>query len=319
MEIDGLEICPMGVFGRDAGLRFLVAGADVQAVVPGRIDAVRRLLGSRRSDEVLLWHARRTGRTVAAALAVRNPGCYSMLSYAPVTAPGVDAGAMQLLIGKISAAALDAGSAFVQALVAPERREDVSLLESAGFELIAELIYLKLPLAAAVRSGAAGSELATLTWRRYGQFTDDELGDVIRATYEDSQDCPDLAELRGTREVIAAHKAGGSFCPDTWWLADVGGCALGCVLVNDSPRPAIVEVVYLGVVPGFRRRGLGRTMLDHAVGTAAARGKAVMSLAVDSRNTAALKLYESAGFDEIFRRLVYIRSSGTHDCEQHVD
>ena len=79
------------------------------------------------------------------------------------------------------------------------------------------------------------------------------------------------------------------------------------VITNPGTGPAIVEVVYLGVVPCFRRRGVGMAMLQRAAGAARSRGKAVMSLAVDSRNTAALRLYDAAGFSEVFRRLVYIR------------
>lgn len=304
MDIDGIEIRPVGVFGRDAALRFLVAGANDRAAA-GRIDAVKRLIGARRSADVLLWQARRGRKALAVALVVLNPGSYAMLSYTPLIAPGVDVSAMRLLIDQISQAALARGAAFVQALVPPELSDDAALLESAGLQRLAELIYMRLHLGG---SGAVGDD-ANLTWRQYGQFSEDELAGVIKETYEDSADCPDMMGLRSMADVIAAHKGGGSFCPDTWWLVDVDGRPRGCVLVNDAPHAAIAEIVYLGVVLESRRCGLGRRMLDHAVEVAEAGGKTVMSLAVDSRNTPAVKLYDGAGFDEIFRRLVYIRAS----------
>ena len=65
------------------------------------------------------------------------------------------------------------------------------------------------------------------------------------------------------------------------------------------------ELVYLGVVPEGRGRGIGRTLLAHAIRDTAEKGLDRMGLAIDVKNTPAMRLYEGANFHEIRRRLAW--------------
>ena len=72
---------------------------------------------------------------------------------------------------------------------------------------------------------------------------------------------------------------------------------LACPLVdleNLAPRGALY-INALAVFPAFRRRGLGRFLLDNA-------GQGPQALITGSDNTPALALYRSAGFTEAARR-----------------
>jgi ribosomal protein S18 acetylase RimI-like enzyme len=74
-------------------------------------------------------------------------------------------------------------------------------------------------------------------------------------------------------------------------------------------RDRVWEVVYLGLTPEARGRGLGRAAVSHAVELARTHAH-LIELAVDVRNRPALKLYESTGFQIVDRRAVHIRALG---------
>ncbi|OPX22328.1 MAG: hypothetical protein B1H04_05130 [Planctomycetales bacterium 4484_123] len=91
-------------------------------------------------------------------------------------------------------------------------------------------------------------------------------------------------------------------------MALAGDEIVGCVLVNDSAaRPDECEVVYLGVRPEWRRRGIGRAMVRRALAATARRRRSALGLAVDAANAPAVSLYRSEGFQEVGRREVYLR------------
>ncbi|MCK4601123.1 MAG: GNAT family N-acetyltransferase, partial [Phycisphaerae bacterium] len=143
-------------------------------------------------------------------------------------------------------------------------------------------------------------------WRDYEHFTEAQLGEVILATYEQSLDCPLLKGLRTGEEIVAGHRTTGVFCPGAWWIVDTSdGAPAGCILANDVADERTVNVVYLGVVPACRGQGLAAAMLQHARSIARARGKLALTLAVDTRNTYAHRVYVRAGFVPVARRGAY--------------
>ena len=64
--------------------------------------------------------------------------------------------------------------------------------------------------------------------------------------------------------------------------------------VHSAGLHAYLEELY--VVPALRRRGLGRALLEAAMGAARAEGADQMELGTSETDTAARALYESAGF-----------------------
>jgi ribosomal protein S18 acetylase RimI-like enzyme len=74
------------------------------------------------------------------------------------------------------------------------------------------------------------------------------------------------------------------------------------VLLNEVPQRATLELVYMGVVPAFRRRGVGRALLDRALRLAANEGFDRLCLAADVRNEPAQNLYAAAGLQPVLQR-----------------
>jgi ribosomal protein S18 acetylase RimI-like enzyme len=77
------------------------------------------------------------------------------------------------------------------------------------------------------------------------------------------------------------------------------------VLLAEIPTRDAWEVVYLGLTPVARGRGLGRITLRHALELARP-CVSRLELAVDIRNTPATCLYRSAGFVVRDRRSVHL-------------
>ncbi len=70
-----------------------------------------------------------------------------------------------------------------------------------------------------------------------------------------------------------------------------------------------MHILNLAVHAGQRRRGLGRTLLQEALGQARKLGAAVAWLEVRPSNVSARALYESFGFKEVGRRPKYYEDS----------
>ena len=112
-----------------------------------------------------------------------------------------------------------------------------------------------------------------------------------------------MAGLRTAQDALATHRATGVFRAGTWHLALEGGEAVGVVLTSEVEGRG--DLVYLGVVPEARGRGIGRALLGQAIRDTARMGLPALAVAVDTQNAPAVRLYERAGFKEVRRRLVF--------------
>ena len=234
-------------------------------------------------------------------MVVEHPGQSGFLIHCPPEAPGVQRGALVAVVRAVSEDALKAGLHFVQATLPPEDKAGADTVRAGGYEFIAELVYMRLNLP----RPSQPRHPRDLRLQSYDQFTDKQLGELIAATYEDSLDCPLLLRARPIAGVIAGHKATGLFHPQSWWIVYQEEMAAGCILLNDQPAGRNGEVVYVGVHPRHRGKGLGRWLLRHAVADGRRRGLRSFSLAVDGRNDPAKRLYARCGFRETHRREVY--------------
>ncbi len=296
------EIAPVPEGATSETLRFLAGGRRRDIPTAVRAEAFERMI-DRCGGRCRFWWARRDGRCVAASLAVAGPGRVGMLSHSPLAAPGVDGGCVAAVVERAGRQALGDGLAFIQSLLAPALRADSEMLVSAGFRRLAELLYMRLDLAE--RVAAKGEERCT--WRSFRRYTEEELSSVIEATYEQSFDCPPLRGLRPLSDVIEGHKASGVFSPRSWWIAGVEHRPAGCILVNDSTvSPGEMDLVYMGVAREFRGRGIGRAMVRRAARWARRRKRRALTVAVDTENTYAKRIYDQSGFRETFRRVAYI-------------
>ena len=119
---------------------------------------------------------------------------------------------------------------------------------------------------------------------------------------------PELEGTRGLEDILAGHRAAGLFVPGAGNWGDVPGEpeAAAVLLLTEVPGRDAWEVIYLGLTPAARGRGLGRAVIRHAL--EAGPGHApILELAVDLRNTPAVRLYRSTGFPPRDRRAVHPR------------
>lgn len=91
-------------------------------------------------------------------------------------------------------------------------------------------------------------------------------------------------------------------------LAEVDGKAVGFLVLQDifggaGTEPREREVLNLAVLPGYRRQGIARALLEAEMQHAA-----VYYLEVRESNEIARRLYETFGFVEIARRKHYYRA-----------
>lgn len=90
-------------------------------------------------------------------------------------------------------------------------------------------------------------------------------------------------------------------------IAAHAGFALARTAADES------EILTIGVLPDYRRRGLARELMTAVAGRALADGADSLFLEVDRQNRAALALYRDLGFAEVARRPGYYRQAdGRH-------
>jgi mycothiol synthase len=127
------------------------------------------------------------------------------------------------------------------------------------------------------------------------------LADLINAAYDDwrrlprvDAKAPESPPRVDGAELVRAGDRGDLEWASSLLLRDrampVAAVTLGC-------EGALARLGWLAVHPGYRRRGLGRRLLDHAIAEARRLGCATLATAsyVDSRYEPALRLLESCG------------------------
>ncbi|WP_165229599.1 GNAT family N-acetyltransferase [Aquisphaera insulae] len=176
-----------------------------------------------------------------------------------------------------------------------------------GMPRVTELLYLERDTRVPLPPAAAASGPPPLAWRPFNPAEADDFRRLLQATYTSSLDMPELEGVRSLDEVIEGHRATGRFVPSRWRLGRVQGepDAAVVLLLADIPDRDVWEVVYLGLTPAARGRGLGRSAIAHALELAAPHAPR-LELAVDIRNTPATRLYASTGFVPFDRRTVHL-------------
>lgn len=289
---------------RDAALERLLA-------VNGVTDKahVVRFLDFSKSNKIDLQHMwalqHDDGRVLQTVLAVPSPGRTAMFFASHPT----DRSEMRS-IGRLIAHAGDAMAAcdihLGQALLEPAEALERETFVMGGFTELAHLSYMERSLPR--RLGPTSDALpADVTLTPYDDSREDDVLHILEASYEDTLDCPDLRGLRETRDILLGHRSTGEFDPNLWTLLYLDDIPSGAILLNPSTTQKSVELVYIGLSRPARGRGLGRALLRHGVSLAVKRAHRMISLAVDERNTPAIKLYTAERFRRALRRVAMIR------------
>ena len=303
------------------------AGSFVQIGPDRRPEAIQRLVSThvgndRAAGQRFLHYARtnavrldglwswldQDGVLRFSVLAVPSPGRTAMLFAShPGTAGEVGSIARLIDHGCREIAGWDVH--LTQSLIEPREMLHRQAFIEAGFIELAELSYLERPLSRSNAPAPPRWPPGTRT-EVYRQEQSDVLRKILEQTYEQTLDCPGLYGMRLTEDIIAGHMATGTFDPALWTLLYVDEQPAGAVLLNPFPAHRTVELVYLGLAPFARGRGLGQQLLRHGLSLLTGRHERTLTLAVDRLNTPAIAMYESEGMRPIVQRIALIRPLG---------
>jgi len=293
-----------------------------------REDAIARLLaGERRGDPAhtqrFLDYARqhsvtldylwgrldRRGRFDSVVLAVPNPGRSAMMFASPARNQ-IESARNGQVLDFACRQLQEAGLHLAQALLEPHDAAGHDSFVAGGFHQLASLGYLERSLRSR-HLPPPPQWPAGVTTLPYDESLRGEMIATLDESYQQTMDCPGLRGYRETADILDGHRAAGLFEPRLWTLLRIDGRAGGVLLLNPSSDLVSIELVYLGLAPWARGRGLGSHLLRHALHSTAARPERLMTLAVDETNTPALRLYQREHFRPVLRRVAMIRGLRT--------
>jgi ribosomal protein S18 acetylase RimI-like enzyme len=281
----------------------IILGSVEQPALPAQVTQFFHLAANRRIDLAQMWVATSAAGLAWAVLPIVNPG-KTMLLFTPaqVTHPAGEA-AVQLLT-HICDYYGQGDVHWAQVLIDPDQTVARRFYASHGFSEIAELIYLQ---GQAHRASKAAKLAPGMHWQTYGPDTHALFAQTITQSYQDSLDCPRLSGLRQIEDVIAGHKATGEFDPVMWRLLCEDGQPRAVLLLSRIVMTDAMELVYLGLTPSVRGRGLGSLLMQEAMHLVIRDNRRRLTLAVDSLNVPALRLYYRHGMQRLSSKIAMIR------------
>ena len=243
-------------------------------------------------------------------LASPNPGRTAML-FASSPHSNEEAKLVGQVIDRTCRGLRESDIGLAQALIEPSERLDQEAFGLGGLARLATLTYMERPVPRR-RDGATPPDIPEgIRLERYQSEDRRTLEELLTRTYEQTLDCPGLAGLRRPSDVVEGHIHSGVFRPEWWFLARRGSEAVGVSLMNGSIGSSSIELVYLGIVPEERGRGLGPALLRHGLNVIAGSRERNVVLAVDEANAPALAMYKNAGFRRTIRREAFVRTTRT--------
>lgn len=269
----------------------------IRCLVGGDRGVARRVLdrvesGSLRVDAIEAIRGDEGGFSVA-AIAVRNPGRTLGLVLSPLHHPQQRSKARTAIRELVDLVA-NRDAALLQAMFDPSRRLEIAAASETGFRHLARLRFMEADLPRLVREEIPRPPEIAI--EPCGRTQPEALATLLARTYERTLDCPGLAGLRRTEDVLDGHRGSGRFAPELWFMLRVAGAPAGLSLFNPNPEAGCTELVYFGLVPEVRGQGLGTVLLRHALARLGPAAPPRIALAVDDRNAPALKLYRRHGF-----------------------
>jgi ribosomal protein S18 acetylase RimI-like enzyme len=312
-----------------------VAASDVPAaleLVFSRLDqeprklqlaaALEEIERAGRQNQIVLA-AHRGNQLVAAVWLQIQPGCVGSL-WPPGVLAGEPGATAVTLIDLATAKAEAEGASLIQSLLETDSGREAAWLTRCGFRNATELLYLVSPreafpgiLPAEELEFEALLELSESikynTARNSGDFSSAQttrLAAIVERTYEGTLDCPAVQGLRSIDDVLASYRAVGVFDPSRWFIVQERGSEsdVGCLLLSEHPAQNHWELVYMGLVPEARGRGIGLEIVRHAQWLCGKSRAERLVLAVDAANAPAISAYAAAGFETWDRRSVYLRA-----------
>ncbi|HAA44774.1 MAG: acetyltransferase [Halomonas sp. 54_146] len=181
----------------------------------------------------------------------------------------------------------------VKTVLEANERQTAALLEANGFPKVVSLHYLSASTQTVLNAPAV--EAAT-HFTPVKEVAPERLEAVLGQVAQGSLDCPELQGRFTAQQALQGFYRQDAHAPAQWYLVRCEGEDAGVLLLAPHPEANHWEVMYMGLAPAWRGRGLGKHVVNEALRQAANAGVEEVILAVDKRNTPAQALYQRAGF-----------------------
>ena len=195
-----------------------------------------------------------------------------------------------------------AGSGRLTSFLGPSDTRAIAALTARGFGEAAVFLDLRRTLDEPL-PGEPGIPPDSLG---YSAETHARFVAVVADSHRGSLDCPALRGDQTAEQDVASWRATGRFSPHLWRLVRVDGRDAAVSVAAAHDDGAAAELLYLGVSPEFRGRGLGAALTTDLLHAASAGGLTEVRLAVDRANGPAVAVYERLGFRRIGEKVLLV-------------
>ena len=201
----------------------------------------------------------------------------------------------------------DSKKAFAAVALADRQQTfDEQTFCSAGqFRFLSDLIYLAAEI--------SPKEIAGKPYRLQFVPLSDEPNDdmnrltrLVKETYQNSLDFPDLMQIAPVEDVVYGYKTGALFHPELWFFVQNGGVDIGMLLLTDAASDQF-ELTYMGLIESARGQGFSNEIVRFAKELASQWNRQLLLTSVDEKNIPACQAYLAHGFKAWDRKKVYIR------------
>ncbi len=297
---------------RQHALGLALSEPDVEPRQASRICQITESFLQRCGGKVGGLHvAEAEGRIVSACAVLDLPGGVGLLMLPPAAPEQCPEGLAELL-ALASQSARQRGRRFVQVMLEPAMAGQVEpALLHAGFSRLATLQYMHRN----AYDPVAVRPVEGVNWLTLADTDEATFAAVILRTYIESRDCPALTGVRSMRDVMASHRGAGVFDPLGWYLLEYRQERVGVLITARTPVSGNLDVVYVGLVPEARGKGLGRLCMHRAIQRARDLALSGVTLAVDASNQPACRLYAGMGFSVYSRKDVWFQVYRRADAE----
>lgn len=258
-------------------------------------------------DFAQLYVAAAPSKLLAGCLPIHSPGHTVLLMTSSASAHKPADTAIARCIQAVCETINPHPQQIAQVLLESHDHRTADAIRNIGFTDLADLIYLQRVPASppAAPPTPDGCVLINYSPESHAHFARG-----ILATYEQSLDCPLLHGQRNIEDVIAGHQASGEFDPSLWFCMIENDIELGILILSPLQTHLTMELVYIGLSPHARGRGLGDYFVKLALNQMVIHELRVLTLAVDADNAPALHLYHRHGLAEVHRRHAMIQLIG---------
>ncbi|HBE71149.1 MAG TPA: hypothetical protein DDW52_23635 [Planctomycetaceae bacterium] len=198
------------------------------------------------------------------------------------------------LVNELASQCLASGIEQVQAITSTNAKSASEILLASDMKWVTQVAHIFRRADEDVQRTSPPPELVLCS---ASEFAACRVAQIIQATFSGTQDCPEINGLRSPNDVLLGFLEGVPLrCCDSWFIAMYRGEIAGCLLLTTASA-TLTELSYVGVLPGFRQLGIGKSLIGSALQISRRCGADHLAAAVDCRNAPALRAYDAFGFE----------------------